>query len=75
MNSNKFLIINADDFGMSHEFNMAISNLLKNGNISSTSIMPNGVAYEEALELINKYSLRNIGLHLTLTRDSFTSMF
>lgn len=73
MNSNKFLIINADDFGMSHEFNMAISELLKNGNISSTSIMPNGIAYKEALELINKYSLHNVGLHLTLTRDSFTS--
>lgn len=73
MNPNKYLIINADDFGMSHEFNMAISELLKNGNISSTSIMPNGIAYKESLELINRYSLQNIGLHLTLTRDSFTS--
>lgn len=69
----KFLIINADDFGMSNEFNIAITELLHERHITSTSIMPNGLAYEEALTLKQKYDLHDIGLHLTLTRDAFTT--
>ena len=69
--SPKYLIINADDFGMSPEFNIAIKNLLTNGNISSASLMANGLYYEEAIELQKKYNLQNIGIHLTLTRDAF----
>lgn len=67
----KKLIINADDFGMSHSFNKAICNLLINGNISSTSLMANGVGYEEAIEMVNDNNLHNIGVHLTLTREKF----
>lgn len=67
----KYLIINADDFGMSHEFNIAIAELLKNRHISSASIMANGCAYDEAVALTRSEQLRNIGVHLTLTRDNF----
>ena len=68
----KYLIINADDFGMSHEFNIAITELIKDKYISSTSIMANGCAYEDAVALAKSEHLRNVGVHLALTRDNFT---
>lgn len=71
MKSKKFLIINADDFGMSSEFNQAICCLMTQGIVSSTSLMANGKAYQEALQDIRKYDLKNIGIHLTLTCDGF----
>ena len=67
----KYLIINADDFGMSSEFNKAICYLMTQGIVSSTSLMANGRAYEEAVHDIRKFGLKNIGVHLTLTCDDF----
>lgn len=71
MKNKKYLIINADDFGMSSEFNRAICSLMTQGIVSSTSLMANGRAYEEAIQYIRKLDLRNIGVHLTLTCDGF----
>ena len=71
MKNRKYLIINADDFGMSLEFNQAICSLMSQGIVSSTSLMDNGNAYEEALQDINELGLKNIGVHLTLTCDGF----
>ena len=72
MRKGKYLIINADDFGMSSEFNLAINELLLNQCISTTSIMANGLAFDEAVELVRRNNLGNIGVHLALTRDDFT---
>lgn len=71
MKNKKYLIINADDFGMSSEFNQAICCLMTKGIVSSTSLMANGRAYEEAIRDIHKYELKKIGVHLTLTCDGF----
>lgn len=71
MKNKKYLIINADDFGMSSEFNQAICCLMTQGIVSSTSLMANGRAYEEAIQYIRKLDLKNIGVHLTLTCDGF----
>lgn len=72
MNCNrKYLIINADDFGMSTEFNQAICSLMTQGIVTSTSLMANGIAFEEAIQDIKKHDLKNIGVHLTLTCDGF----
>ncbi len=70
-NNKKYLIINADDFGMSSEYNQAICNLMTQGIVSSTSLMANGKAYEEAIRDIRRLDLKNIGVHLTLTCDEF----
>lgn len=67
----KCLIINADDFGMSPNFNFAITELLQSGGISTTSLMPNGESYKEACALIDKHQFEHIGIHLSLTRDNF----
>lgn len=71
MKNKKYLIINADDFGMSTEFNQAICHLMRQGIVTSTSLMANGLAYEEAIQDIHNYNLKNIGVHLTLTCDGF----
>ena len=57
---------------MSSEFNLAINELLLNQCISTTSIMANGLAFDEAVELVRRNNLGNIGVHLALTRDDFT---
>ena len=67
----KFLIINADDLGMSSEFNQAIFSLMTQGIVSSTLLMANGRAYEYAIRDIHILDLKNIGVHLTLTCDGF----
>ena len=59
MKNKKYLIINADDFGMSSEYNQAICSLMTQGIVSSTSLMANGKAYEEAIK--NKYRFYSYG--------------
>lgn len=64
----KYLIINADDFGVSYSVNKAIMKLLNKGRISSATIMPNVNNYDEAAEWAKNNS-NNIGLHLTFLND------
>ena len=64
----KYLIINADDFGVSHSVNKAIIELLNKGRISSATIMPNVNNYDEAAKWAKNNS-KNIGLHLTFLND------
>ena len=46
---NKYLIINADDFGRAKSVNESIFNLLKENRISSATLMPNVNYYEQAV--------------------------
>ncbi|MCR5484210.1 MAG: polysaccharide deacetylase family protein [Clostridiales bacterium] len=65
----KYLIINADDFGMCHAQNLAIMDLLKKGCITSSTIMaPCGWAYEAVKFAAENPSLA-IGVHWTLTSE------
>ena len=45
------LFVNADDFGLSHEVNMAIVEAFKKGLINNTTIMVNMPGFEEAVRL------------------------
>ena len=59
------LLINADDFGFSKGVNYAIYEAFKNGTITSTSMMVNMPAFEDAIELMKEHpGLFNVGLHL-----------
>jgi predicted glycoside hydrolase/deacetylase ChbG (UPF0249 family) len=65
---NKYLIINADDFGISDSVNRAIISLLSKDKISSASLMPNVSFYDDAA----KWGAMNpdkVGLHLSLVND------
>ncbi len=61
------LIINADDFGLSKSITDGIVDGIKNGNITSTSIMANMPYAEYAVEQAIKNKISCIGLHTTLT--------
>lgn len=65
---NNRYIVNADDFGISDEVNAAIDSCMKNNSICTTSILANGVKYNEAIEkaYIGNYSDK-IGFHFNLT--------
>lgn len=67
------VIINNDDFGLSHGFNLAIEDCFKNGITTSTSIRTNGVAYKQAVSNIKtKLNKIKLGVHLNLS-DGKTS--
>ena len=62
------LIINADDFGLSHSANRAIADAFKNNLISDTTIMANGQAFDEAVRLAHENGFeKNVGVHFNLT--------
>ncbi|MCQ2336019.1 MAG: ChbG/HpnK family deacetylase [Paludibacteraceae bacterium] len=68
------LIINADDFGKSHEVNEAIEQALCSSCISSSTIMANSQILEEVLSITKKYNRASFGVHLNLTEgNSITS--
>lgn len=67
MNRNsKRLIVNADDFGLHPLVNAGIIEGHRRGCISSTSLMPGGAAFAEAVSLAKETPTLGIGVHLTL---------
>jgi len=74
----KYLIINADDFGMSKVFNESILDLIRDGKIKSTTVMVNrGIGdekkqIEELIELSKTLNL-SVGLHLEFKNKDYVS--
>lgn len=61
------LVINADDFGMTHEANTGISLAFKQSLCSQTSIVTNLNYFDEAVDIAQKESLMDkTGLHINL---------
>lgn len=61
------IIINADDYGISHDVNEAISLCFEKNYINQTTIMVNMPCLNEAVELAKKNRFDNkVGLHLNL---------
>ena len=63
------LIVHADDFGLTHGVNTGIIDAHLNGILTSTSIMANGPAFDEAIELAYAAPTLDIGVHLTLVEE------
>jgi predicted glycoside hydrolase/deacetylase ChbG (UPF0249 family) len=61
------VIINADDFGYSHEVNQSILEAIGKVVISSTTIMANAPAVQEALQIAGRNPQISYGVHLNLT--------
>jgi len=61
----KYLIVNADDYGYSHSINKGIIEAHEKGIVTSTSVMVNTIAANEAKDLTN-YPDLSIGLHFEL---------
>src|SRR5699024_9671925 len=62
------VIINADDFGLSHDENRTIIAAFQQGLISSATLMANMPAFVEACALTREHGLQGrVGLHFNLT--------
>jgi len=62
------LIVNADDFGRSREVNQGIIDGHVQGIVTSTSLMTDREAFDEAVALAKAHPTLGIGLHLDLDR-------
>ena len=65
----RYLIINADDYGMCHSSNIAVEELFKKGGITSATIMAPCAWSVEAARFAATHPEYAIGLHLTLTSE------
>lgn len=64
----QLIVVNADDFGLAEEINEAILTSLKQGWISTTTLMTNMAGFDHAIESIYENRISNrIGIHLNLT--------
>jgi len=62
----KALIVNADDFGFTRDVNDGIVEAHRNGILTATTLMANGVAFDHAVELAHRNPSLDIGCHLVL---------
>ncbi|MGN0527340.1 MAG: polysaccharide deacetylase family protein [Acutalibacteraceae bacterium] len=65
----KYLIINADDFGMCHSANLAVMDLFKKGGITSATIMTPCNWAKEAGVWAAQHPEYAVGVHLTFTSE------
>lgn len=62
----KRLIVNADDFGYTRGVNAGIVQGFRDGIVTSTTIMANGDAFEDAIECAQANPKLGVGCHLVL---------
>jgi hopanoid biosynthesis associated protein HpnK len=60
------LIVNADDFGRSSSINQAVIRAHREGILTTTSLMVNEPAFDEAVALAMENPRLGVGLHVTL---------
>ena len=65
----KYLLVNADDFGMCKSANEAIFDLFENGYLKSSTIMMTCPAAKEAVQYSIDHPEYAIGVHLTTTSE------
>jgi predicted glycoside hydrolase/deacetylase ChbG (UPF0249 family) len=70
--TDKLLVIHADDIGMAHSENVATIHAIKAGVVNSTSIMMPCAWSTEVGELIKDMPNFDIGVHITLTNEWHT---
>jgi predicted glycoside hydrolase/deacetylase ChbG (UPF0249 family) len=64
----KQLIINADDFGFTCDVNAGIVEAHRQGVLTSTTLMANGEAFDDAVRLAKETPSLDIGCHLVLVQ-------
>lgn len=62
----KRLIVNADDFGLTRGVNRGIIRAHREGIVTSATLMANGEAFEDAVELARANSSLGVGVHIVL---------
>jgi predicted glycoside hydrolase/deacetylase ChbG (UPF0249 family) len=61
------LILNADDFGLTQGINRAIGELHSAGALPSATLMANGAAFDDAVEVARAHATLGVGCHIVLT--------
>src|SRR5574341_1652627 len=61
-----YLIVNADDFGLTEGTNRAIAQAHTTGVVTSASLLANGESFDHAVELAKRMPSLGVGVHLTL---------
>ena len=64
------LIVNADDFGLTRGVNRAIAEASRDGIVTSSTLMANGQAFEDAIAYAKSASQLSVGCHLVLVDGS-----
>lgn len=64
----KRLVVNADDFGMADSINQGILEAHQRGIVTSTTLLANGAAFEEAVAIAKATPKLGVGVHLNLTQ-------
>ncbi len=67
--SETFLMIRADDIGMSHSVNMALKELLDTGYPVSAGVMFASPWWKEGVAVLREYENVSVGVHLTLNSE------
>ncbi len=62
----KVLVVTADDFGIRPEINAGIIEGHKDGIITSAALLVNGIATNDAVQLIEENPNLDVGLHLSM---------
>ena len=65
----KYVIVNADDFGMSGRVNAAVQKAHREGILTTASLMVAEPAWQEAVEIAKQNPKLGVGLHVTTTCD------
>ena len=65
----KKIIFNADDFGLTRGINQGIIRAFTEGVVRSASLMPVGMAYDDAVRLAKENPGLDIGIHLCLVEE------
>lgn len=63
------LIIRTDDIGFCHGINSAIAKILKDGHVTSISVLVPGPWLPEAVDILKKYPEVSVGVHLCLNSE------
>jgi chitin disaccharide deacetylase len=62
-----YLVVNADDFGITEGTNRAILDAHKKGIVTSTSLLANGQSFDHAVGIALDNPTLGVGVHLTLS--------
>src|SRR5437763_10860111 len=62
----KRLVVNADDFGFTHDVNQGIIEAHGQGILTATTLMATGAAFDDAVRLARENPGLDIGCHLVL---------